>query len=326
MLDSPRESLETSGAGASASASAKTPTSRKKRRSSSARRSISSANHSDEESYQGEERERDRDHDQDDGEESDPEDSETPWMCYMVLAETPPPPQAPTLLSSPLSASFLRGHTRARSRGTNVSPSTVVQPPTPTPTSTPGNSSFHPAAAAAPLTTTATVKYKVATLSPAPHHPKVVCQLKVPFPLPDVEVETGAVCRRVVMSDGSQCSTLSAVVQRGGGAAQPVPLTLTGEEIKDIVCSTAFWLVVREGVGAWARRKKNKSRYTLQWSSYKSHYLIFPAIPRESRLTRQLVPQLDVDLQDLGAKQENLVARAQKPPAEVMIPMAAMNQ
>ncbi|KAF8490197.1 hypothetical protein BU17DRAFT_72721 [Hysterangium stoloniferum] len=211
----------------------------------------------------GEERERDRDHDQDDGEESDPEDSETPWMCYMVLAETPPPPQAPTLLSSPLSASFLRGHTRARSRGTNVSPSTVVQPPTPTPTSTPGNSSFHPAAAAAPLTTTATVKYKVATLSPAPHHPKVVCQLKVPFPLPDVEVETGAVCRRVVMSDGSQCSTLSAVVQRGGGAAQPVPLTLTGEEIKDI---------------------------------------------------------------DLGAKQENLVARAQKPPAEVMIPMAAMNQ
>ncbi|KAF8489497.1 hypothetical protein BU17DRAFT_59736 [Hysterangium stoloniferum] len=219
MLDSPRESLETSGAGASASASAKTPTSRKKRRSSSARRSISSANHSDEESYQGEERERDRDHDQDDGEESDPEDSETPWMCYMVLAETPPPPQAPTLLSSPL---------------------------------TPGNSSFHPAAAAAPLTTTATVKYKVATLSPAPHHPKVVCQLKVPFPLPDVEVETGAVCRRVVMSDGSQCSTLSAVVQRGGGAAQPVPLTLTGEEIKDIVCSTAFWLVVREG-GAWAR-------------------------------------------------------------------------
>jgi hypothetical protein len=29
----------------------------------------------------------------------------------------------------------------------------------------------------------------VGTLSPTPHHPKVVAMLRVPFPLPDVEVE-----------------------------------------------------------------------------------------------------------------------------------------
>ena len=70
-----------------------------------------------------------------------------------------------------------------------------------------------------------------------PHHPKVVPMLRVPFPLPDVEVERMGVgkCRGV-----------------GAPARQTYAgLSLTAKEIKDVVCSTGLWLVVRKGfVGA----------------------------------------------------------------------------
>ena len=55
--------------------------------------------------------------------------------------------------------------------------------------------------------------------------------LKVPFPFPDVEVERmGVVERRGVGAPAKQIY---------------VGLTLTAEEIKDVVCSTGLWLVVR---------------------------------------------------------------------------------
>jgi hypothetical protein len=228
MLDSPRQSLD---------AHVHTPTARRQRRISSPRRSISSLNHSDEgschENEQDHEQDHEHDHEHDEGEESDPEDSETPWTCYMVLTEPSPAAATPTIMSS-----FLKGHSHSPNPSTSLGPKSnlsvniVVQPSTPTP-SNPSFSNPPPPN---------TVKTKVATLSPAPHHPKVVCQLKVPFPLPDIEVENGALCKRVVLGDGSTRDTLSA--QRGHAA-----LTLTAEEIKDVVCSTAFWLVVREGIG-----------------------------------------------------------------------------
>ena len=57
--------------------------------------------------------------------------------------------------------------------------------------------------------------------------------LKVPFPLPDVEVERMEILKK-----------------RGGPEREPYHgLTLTAEDIKDIVCSTGLWLVVREGFG-----------------------------------------------------------------------------
>jgi hypothetical protein len=40
------------------------------------------------------------------------------------------------------------------------------------------------------------LRIKVGTMSPQPHHPKVVAMLKVPFPLPDVEVERMGVIKR----------------------------------------------------------------------------------------------------------------------------------
>jgi hypothetical protein len=85
----------------------------------------------------------------------------------------------------------------------------------------------------------------VAVLSPTPHHPKVIALLKIPFPLPDIEVDRVIVRPRSAMTPGT-----SAVSADGG-------LVLTAEEIKDVISSTGLWLVVREsfgGVGKVSRK------------------------------------------------------------------------
>lgn len=171
-----------------------------------------SVNHSEEDSR--------GDHDKDDrDEESDPEDSETPWVCNLIITPT----------SSEHSSLFLKkGHSRTRSLSASVGGPSSPDQTTPVPSD---------------LQQSPT-KLKIATLSPAPHHPKVVCQLKVPFPLPDIEVEHGMIKKRVLLPDGSTRSTL--LPDR---LHSPQKLTLTAEEIKDVICCTAFWLVVREGIG-----------------------------------------------------------------------------
>lgn len=89
------------------------------------------------------------------------------------------------------------------------------------------------------------VRLKVATLAPTPHHPKVVGLLKVPFPLPDIEVERLAVHRRAVTAQG--------VIRTASNSGE---LTLTAEEIKDSISSTALWLVVREAFGGVGREHR----------------------------------------------------------------------
>lgn len=118
---------------------------------------------------------------EDDGNESDPEDSETPWTCVLSVRR---------------------------------------------PDSDHGNSR---------------IKIKVATLSPTPHHPKVVSLLKIPFPLPDIVVETMEVRKRAVTPQG--------IARPNWNEDADAGLVLTAEEIKDIASSTALWLVVREGIG-----------------------------------------------------------------------------
>jgi hypothetical protein len=72
----------------------------------------------------------------------------------------------------------------------------------------------------------------------------------MPFPLPDIEVERLVVRRRLVTAQGISKTT----------APNAGELVLTAEEIKDTVCSTALWLVVRETFGGVGReRKKGKS-------------------------------------------------------------------
>ena len=133
----------------------------------------------------------------DDGEDSDPEDSETPWICTLKLR---------------------RGAGPSTAAGDNAQQPPVLQ--------------------------TRVLRIKVGTVSPTPHHPKVVAMLKVPFPLPDIEVERMGVVKRqggmMIPPQQQQSSTYNGLV-------------LTAEEIKDVVCSTGIWLVVREGFGGVGR-------------------------------------------------------------------------
>lgn len=86
------------------------------------------------------------------------------------------------------------------------------------------------------------VKVKIATLSPTPHHPKVVAMLKVPYPLPDLEVQSMSLRKRSL--DPPSTATPNAPQE-----APLAGLVLKAEEIKDVVCSTGLWVVVREGFG-----------------------------------------------------------------------------
>ncbi|KAJ7607359.1 hypothetical protein FB45DRAFT_948150 [Roridomyces roridus] len=120
----------------------------------------------------------------DSGDESDPEDSETPWTCTVKVRRL--------------------GHVRATS-----------------PATSPGKRREKD-------------KDKEGVL-----RIKVVAMLKVPFPLPDVDVDRMVVRKREV-GPGSL----------GGTPMKPAHgLVITAEEIKDVVCSTGLWLVVREGFG-----------------------------------------------------------------------------
>lgn len=144
-----------------------------------------------------------------DDEDSDPEDSDTPWICTLKLRKG-------------------AGHGAG---GSSLNLTVDAQTQT-------------------PILQTQVLRIKVGTLSPTPHHPKVVAMLKVPFPLPDVEVERmGVVKRRGINIGGG-------VPPQIPNEAQDTPydgLMLTAEEIKDVVCSTGLWLVVREGFGGVGR-------------------------------------------------------------------------
>ena len=99
---------------------------------------------------------------EDDGDESDPEESETPWKCTIVLS-------------------------RVGEGGTDaVSPASAAAAAT---AAADGTSSDH-------------TRVRVATLSPIPSHPKVIVLLKLSFPLPDIIVDRLQVCQRTVSPDG----------------------------------------------------------------------------------------------------------------------------
>jgi hypothetical protein len=145
-------------------------------------------------------------HEIDDGDESDPEDSETPWTCTLI------------------------GHSA------EGMPESGQEP----------------------------IRVKVASLSPTPHHPKVVAALKIPFPLPDVDVDGLVLRPRVITPAGIARPALEhsesggSTGPAGGSGTGPrrgreAGLMLTAEEIKDIVSTTGMWLVVREGIGGVGR-------------------------------------------------------------------------
>ena len=146
---------------------------------------------------------------EDDGDESEPEDSETPWTCTLVLSRV------------------------GDGSGGAVSPTSAAATA---------------AAAAADGASSNHTRVRVATFSPTPHHPKVVALLKVPFPLPDIIVDRLQVCRRAVSPQGIARPSWN-LTNGGDSGDEPDGLVLTAEEIKDIVSSTGLWLVVRENIG-----------------------------------------------------------------------------
>ncbi|KAF8595913.1 hypothetical protein BDV93DRAFT_548593 [Ceratobasidium sp. AG-I] len=92
------------------------------------------------------------------------------------------------------------------------------------------------------------MKLRLAHLVPAPHHPKVIGQFKMPFPLPDVSVQKMELLPR---APGDSFGLGPNGTGPGKGE-----MILTAEEIKDVVCTTGLWLMVREGFGGLGGKKR----------------------------------------------------------------------
>lgn len=108
----------------------------------------------------------------------------------------------------------------------------------------PSHSRAHNAAPVTDEKQTAPLRLKVASLAPALHHPKVVAQLKMRYPLPDVDLWNADLMPRKYTESGEP--------ERAPEGRH----ILTGEEIKDIVCSTVLWVVVREGFSGLSKKVK----------------------------------------------------------------------
>lgn len=76
-----------------------------------------------------------------------------------------------------------------------------------------------------------TTRIPIGSMRPTPHHPKLVAQLTIPYPLPDL--------------------SQSALGADGAG--------LTREELKDIISVTSLFVIVREAFSGLAKRRKGDS-------------------------------------------------------------------
>ncbi|KWU41675.1 hypothetical protein RHOSPDRAFT_27474 [Rhodotorula sp. JG-1b] len=145
------------------------------------------------------------DRDRADADADDDDEEERAWICTLVY---------------PLSGGFAQQHGYGVGRQSTEStrpppPSSSASHPT-SPTSPPSSSSHLPT----------TRRMHLATLQPAPHHPKLVSTLLLPPTLPSIPI-------------GSYSP------QRGllGGVLGP-------EDLRDLAMVTAMWVAVREGLGA----------------------------------------------------------------------------
>ena len=177
----------------------------------------------------------------DDGEESDAEDSETPWTCTLQIYPAH---------RSPL--------TEAEAKERH-------------------NSIFSASPSSSKVARDGRLRIRLAVLVPTPHHPKIIGQFKMPFPLPDVAITPHAPNSN---SNNNSTSGDWFDATAGGVGARVLPRTIgpdgvlrcasdrdmeinaaqetlfTAEDIKDVVSSTGLWLVVREGFGGLGRTKR----------------------------------------------------------------------
>jgi hypothetical protein len=210
---------------------------------------------------------------EDGGEESDPEDSEVPWTCTLHVVRKLTRVSSTTNTPSGSKFSQWSGHQRFPGSPTPVQrqqQSLGLQSPQSQTTPT----------AHGPPPPQQQIKLKVATVSPTPHHPKVVSLLKIPFPLPDIDVSSVNVRKRIVTPVGiarpvdanssaagngtGNLNMQSFSLNGNGGRQRDTGLVLTAEEIKDVVASTALWLVVREAMGGVGKDKRKGDGWKLR--------------------------------------------------------------
>jgi len=202
---------------------------------------------------------------EDDGEESDPEDSEVPWTCTLHVVRKPTGAPFLSNPNTPTGSRFSQRSSQQQNQNLSGPPATVQQ-------------QQQALGVQSQTTPPQQIKLKVATVSPTPHHPKVVSLLKIPFPLPDIDVSSVNVRKRIVTPVGIARPATTSSVGSGtgnlnmqsfsfngnGGKPKDTGLVLTAEEIKDVVASTALWLVVREGMGGVGRDKRKGDGWKLR--------------------------------------------------------------
>ena len=211
---------------------------------------------------------------EDDGEESDPEDSEVPWTCTLHVVKKPTRAPFSWMQNTPSASRFSQRSGQQQNQNLSGSPTTVRQQQQAL------GLQSQPALPFQSPSPPQQIKLKVATVSPTPHHPKVVSLLKIPFPLPDIDVSSVNVRKRIVTPVGiarpvdshlsgagngtGNLNMQSFSLNGNGGKPRETGLVLTAEEIKDVVASTALWLVVREAMGGVGKDKRKGDGWKLR--------------------------------------------------------------
>jgi hypothetical protein len=161
---------------------------------------------------------------EDEESDSDIEDSERPWNCYLHIRAPPSSRQSSRDELAP--PSNPHGGLTGRSSRSNKEK-------------------------------TLDIRLRIAALAPAPHHPKVIAQIKTPYPLPDVLFDTHKTSAELrVRGEDESLSNLAESITGGGGGRGAKPVVLSSEDVKDVISCTGLWLVVREGYGGLARKRK----------------------------------------------------------------------
>jgi hypothetical protein len=88
-------------------------------------------------------------------------------------------------------------------------------------------------------------RFFVASLTPHPHHPKLVAQLAVPWNL-----------EPITLRSRSASTTVGIGVAADENEAEDDTFLLHLEDIKDLVAVTCMWLVVKERLGGVGKRRK----------------------------------------------------------------------
>ncbi|GAA6008512.1 hypothetical protein JCM11491_004504 [Sporobolomyces phaffii] len=140
----------------------------------------------------------------DDGESSDPEDSERPFICTLFY---------PSSSSSSSSSSA-------------PPPSSSSSQPSPPSTSSPTSTGMQK--------TPSLRRLQLATLRPAPHHPKLIATLLLPPTLPSIPL-----------------GSFSPAHGLQGGV-------LSNETLRDLVHVTSMWISIREGLGGLGRERDSQ--------------------------------------------------------------------